>query len=99
MGKPKADLAAEIARAIFANDGPAIYDAYRKMLRKGSPYAFQVLSERGFGKLKETYQHEIHPYQDATEEELVKRLHELEGKLGELGDKPQLLPPDSEKPN
>src|SRR6516225_5007527 len=45
-GKPKVDLAAQIARAIFENDGPAIYAAYAKMLRKGSPYAFQVLSDR-----------------------------------------------------
>lgn len=41
-GKPKVDLAAEIARAIFQNDGPAIYAAYSKMLRKGSPYEFSA---------------------------------------------------------
>jgi len=35
-GKPRADLAAQIARVIFENDGPAIYRAYSRMLRKRS---------------------------------------------------------------
>jgi hypothetical protein len=45
-GRPRIDLAAEIARALFENDGEAIYAAFQKVLRKGSPYAFQVLSDR-----------------------------------------------------
>jgi hypothetical protein len=55
-GRPKVDLAAEIARALFEQDGQAIFEAFRKVLRKGSPYAFQVLSDRAYGKLKETHQ-------------------------------------------
>jgi hypothetical protein len=97
-GKPKVDLAAQIARAIFENDGPAIYAAYAKMLRKGSPYAFQVLSDRAFGKLKERHEVELGPYRDMSEDELKKRVKELEQQLG-------ILPAhvddqdDHEKPN
>lgn len=36
-GRPKVDLAAEIARLIFEQDGPAIFAAFQKMLPKGSP--------------------------------------------------------------
>ena len=39
-GKPTIDLAAELARSIFEEDGEAIKAAF---LRKGSPYAFQCL--------------------------------------------------------
>jgi hypothetical protein len=81
-GEPKVDLAAQIARAIFENDAPAIYAAYGKMLRKGSPYAFQVLSDRAFGKLRESVHHEISPYKDVSEEKLQERMHQLEQKLG-----------------
>jgi ribosomal protein S11 len=37
---------------VFEQDGQAIFDAFRKLLRKGSPYAFQVLADRAFGKMK-----------------------------------------------
>jgi hypothetical protein len=52
-GKPKNDLAKEIAQAIFENDADAIYRAYAKALRAGNAYAFTVLADRAFGKLKE----------------------------------------------
>jgi hypothetical protein len=56
-GRPKNDIAAEIARAIFANDGEAIYKAFAKSLRTGNAYAYSVLADRGFGKLKEKIEH------------------------------------------
>jgi hypothetical protein len=90
-GKPKVDLAAQIARVIFENDAPAIYAAYSKMLRKGSPYCFQVLSERAFGKLKERHEVEVGPYRDLTEDELRDRIAKLEQELG--------LPPTTEENN
>jgi hypothetical protein len=68
-GRPKVDLAAQIARAIFENDAPAIYAAYQKMLRRGSAYCFQVLSDRAFGKLKECHEVEVGPYREMTEDE------------------------------
>jgi hypothetical protein len=100
------DLAAGIARALFEQDAAAIFAAFQKVLRKGSPYAFQVLSDRAFGKLKETIHAEISPYQAQSEEELIKRIREIEQKLGyapsELSPSPQILPPaddDKQKPN
>lgn len=50
-GRPKHDFAGELARAIFEKNGPAIEKAYLKLLKCGSLGAFQVLSERGYGKV------------------------------------------------
>jgi hypothetical protein len=98
-GRPKVDLAAEIARALFQNDGPAIYAAYSKMLRKGSAYAFQVLADRAFGKLKESIQHEISPYHDVSDADLVSRIAELERELGISSSAPEPPPASETKPN
>ena len=57
-GRPKNDLAREIAQAIFQNDAEAIYAAFAKALRSGNAYSFDVLANRAFGKLKETIAHE-----------------------------------------
>ena len=101
-GRPKVDLAGEIARAIFENDGPAIYAAFSKILRKCSPYAFQVLSDRSFGKLKETHQVHVSPYKDVSTEDLAAQIKRLEVQLGyrkakEAPSEPKvLLPPVSE---
>jgi len=73
-----------------------IYEAYRKMLRKGNAYAFQVLSERAFGKLKESIQHEISPYREMSDEELRERIKQLEQQLGVSYSDSELLPPTSE---
>jgi hypothetical protein len=81
-GRPKRDLASEIAQALFEQDGPAIFAAFQRVLRKGSPYAFQVLADRAFGKLKEVHQVEHGPYHDASDEEIEKRIAELKAKLG-----------------
>jgi hypothetical protein len=95
-GVPKHDIAKEIAQAIFLNNPEMIYKAYTKMLRRGNAYAFQVLSDRAFGKLKETVHAEISPYREYTDEELQKRLRELEQQLGYV----KVLPPsDAPKPN
>jgi hypothetical protein len=53
-GRPKNDLAKEIAQAIFSNDDEEIYKAFAKALRSGNAYAFDVLANRAFGKMKET---------------------------------------------
>lgn len=97
-GKPKIDVAGQIARAIFENDGPAIYAAYSRMLRKGSAYCFQVLAERGYGKLRESIQHEISPYRDVSDQELHERIAQLERELG-IAPATDALPSASEKPN
>jgi hypothetical protein len=96
-GRPKVDLAAEIARALFEQDGEAIFAAFKKVLRKGSPYAFQVLSDRAFGKLKETHAIEHSPYKDQSDADLEARIRELEENLGYRSPaEPKVLPPASE---
>ena len=57
-GKPKHDIAKEIAQAIFENDSEQIYQAFAKALRQGNAYSFDVLANRAFGKMKETVVHE-----------------------------------------
>ena len=81
-GRPKVDLASEIARALFENDAEAIYVAFQKVLRKGSPYAYQVLSDRAYGKLKETHAIEHSPYEGQSNKDLEAKVRELEIKLG-----------------
>ena len=51
-GRPK-DTAADIARKIFERNQEAIYNAYAEALLAGSPYAFDVIASRAFGKLKQ----------------------------------------------
>ena len=97
-GRPKHDLAKEIAEAVFLNNPEMIYRAYCKMLRKGSAYAFQVLADRAFGKLKESIQHEVRPYAEQTDEQIRERIRELERELG-ITSAPEALPPAPEKPN
>ena len=46
-GRPKHDLAAEIARAIFENNPQMIYKAYAKAVAKGNAYAFKELADKG----------------------------------------------------
>jgi hypothetical protein len=98
-GRPKTDLAAEIARAVFEQDGQAIFEAFRKVLRKGSPYAYQVLSDRAYGKLKETHAIEHSPYKDVSDEDLEARILELKRKLGWPGCEPSADSDSETKPN
>jgi hypothetical protein len=83
-GRPKFDLSAEMCRAQFENDGPAIYAAINKSLRKGSPYALQVVSDRAYGKLREVHQLDVGQYQErnATNEQLERRVAELDDEIG-----------------
>jgi hypothetical protein len=47
------DRAAEIARQVLENNGEEIYRALAAKLLQGDAYAFSVLSDRGYGKLKQ----------------------------------------------
>lgn len=78
-GRVKNDVAAEIARAIFENDSEAIYRAFAKGLRSGNAYAFSVLADRGFGKLKEKVEHSADSEVIALLEAGRKRLKKLNG--------------------
>ena len=98
-GRPKTDLAAEIARAIFEEDGPAIKAAFSKALRKGSAYAFATLADRAFGRLKETHAIERLPYEGQSDADLEAKVRELEIKLGYRSPEPKVLPSADDKPN
>jgi hypothetical protein len=49
-GRPKHDLAAEIARAIFEQDSEAINRAFAAELKKGNAKVFTALADRAYGK-------------------------------------------------
>jgi hypothetical protein len=49
-GRPRRDLAAEIARAIFERDPEAIERAFLAQLRKGNSKVFTALADRAYGK-------------------------------------------------
>jgi hypothetical protein len=49
-GRPKRDLAAEIARAIFERDAEAIERVFAAELLKGNSKVFGVLADRAYGK-------------------------------------------------
>lgn len=49
-GRPKRDLAAEIARAIFEQDSEAITRAFAAELKKGNAKMFTALADRAYGK-------------------------------------------------
>ena len=53
-GRPKNDISAEIARAVFEQNPELVYAAMTQVLKKGSAFGFQVLSDRAYGKLKES---------------------------------------------
>lgn len=99
-GRPKHDLAAEMARAVFENNGPALYAAFTKALKRGNAYAFKELADRAYGKLKDRHEVELGPYREMSEEQLKMRVSELERQLGIKQKEPELLPPADElKPN
>lgn len=52
-GKNQHDAAKEIAQAVFSENPELIYEAMVKALSKGNGYVFQVLADRGYGKLKD----------------------------------------------
>lgn len=56
-GLPGTDLAALIARRAFESNEREIAQGMVAQLRKGNAYAFSVLADRGYGKLKEKVEH------------------------------------------
>ena len=56
-GRVKNDFAAEIARAVFEENKELVYQSMAKMIKNGSAFGFQVLSDRAYGKLTEKVQH------------------------------------------
>jgi hypothetical protein len=66
-GRPHVNPVAEIARAIFEN-GPAIYNAFAKMLRKARAYAFSGSKRSRLRKAQRaSHDIEVHPYRDLSD--------------------------------
>jgi hypothetical protein len=80
-GGASKDMAKEIARAVFENNPQALYQALTRAVMKGQAFAFQVLADRAYGKLKETKEVE-HVYRDVADADLNKRIADLERDLG-----------------
>lgn len=53
-GRPKRDFAAELCRAVIEENPDLVYKGILRTLGKGSAFALQVVSDRGYGKLKES---------------------------------------------
>lgn len=56
-GLPGTDLAAAIARRAFEDNPDGVLAGFLEQLEKGNAYAFSVLADRGYGKLKEKIEH------------------------------------------
>lgn len=80
-GRPKNDIAQQIAAAIFSQNPELIYQAFSQALKKGNAYAFQVLSERAYGKLKETKE-VTHKYEDVADNDLQGEIDSILQRLG-----------------
>jgi hypothetical protein len=80
-GRPKHDLASEIAKVVFENNAEALYKAFCKAAPKGNAYAFKELADRAYGKLRESRVIEHSPHKDVSDDDLQKHVEELEGKL------------------
>ena len=76
-GRPKGDLASEIAQAVFENNPEAIYNGMLRRLKKGDARVFKVLAERGYGKVKE--QIEVDFSESIVEQIQASRRRALEG--------------------
>jgi len=82
-GRPKRDMAAEIARAIFERDAGAIERAFTAALRKGDTNVFRALADRAYGKPRQQIEHTgeaVGPLQSSVIVRFVKP--------GEVDDKP-----------
>ena len=76
-GRPRCDISAEIARAVFENNAEAIYSAMTRRLIKGDVRAFKILAQRAYGKVKEHVELEL------TTEGLAERLQAGRQRLSE----------------
>jgi hypothetical protein len=75
-GKPKFDWGAHISQAVIEGNREAIYRALTKAALKGNAYVFQVLCDRGYGKVMQGLE-----ISDGNEEP---SLEELNAQLEEL---------------
>jgi hypothetical protein len=67
-GRPKNDLARQIAQAVFEQNPEAIYKALVRKLLKGDAHLFKQLADRAYGKVTNTLE------LDVSAEMIVERL-------------------------
>ena len=82
-GRPKRDLSAEIARAVFEQNPELIYRAMLRALKKGNAKTFAILAERGYGKLTK-------PVEFADQDLLAERLERARKRVAAI----RTLPPN-----
>src|ERR1700679_808320 len=74
-GLPGYDVSAQLARAVIEENREAIYIGLAKAAITGNAYVFKEVSERGYGKLKETL--DVTNYRaKVKDEDLDKRIKE-----------------------
>jgi hypothetical protein len=78
-GRPKGDLASEIARAVFENNPEGIYQAMLRELRKGNARVFAVLADRAYGKVKAQVEIDVRASEALVERIVAGRRRALEG--------------------
>jgi hypothetical protein len=79
-GGRKADLAKQIARAVFEENPEAVIRALSAALNKGNAYTFKELADRAYGKVTDKLEvTEAPPTEDA---DLNERIAQLERDLG-----------------
>lgn len=52
-GRPKRDVAADIARAVFENNPQLLYKALSRSAGRGNAYVFKELADRAYGKVSD----------------------------------------------
>jgi hypothetical protein len=101
-GRRKSDAARALCRAIIESNSEAIYKSLTRSILQGSAYTFSVVSDRGFGKLKDSL--ELTDQCDVralTDEELNSELEAIIRKLAgdpEMAERLKKILP-GEKPN
>ena len=78
-GRPKSDLASEIARAVFENNPQAIYQGMLRALKKGNARVFAVLADGLYGKVKAQIEMDVGASEALVERLIARRRRALEG--------------------
>ena len=59
-GRPRRDLSAELARAVFEQNPELIYRAMLRALKKGNARTFAILADRAYGKVTASVEMDLH---------------------------------------
>jgi len=86
-GRPRHDIAREIAQEVFENNREAIYAAMTRALLKGNAHTFKELCDRAYGKVNDKVEvtgRDGGPveYKGLTEDELRDRIAQLKAEIG-----------------